>query len=165
MPNNNQDLEFQLASYFPYLVRIFYRDVSQTVKDVYTNLYGLSVSEWRTMSVLHDFEPLSAKEIVSRSSMDKVNVSRSISSLQKSKFLERHVDPTDRRRVLLRLTPAGKQVMRELIPKILEVERELLKGLNHNERETLVQLMRKVSLNAHAIQPPKTNENNKKTGG
>lgn len=157
-PRDDQDLEFQLATYFPYMVRIFYRDVSQTVKDVYTTLFGLSVSEWRTMSVLNDFEPLSAKEIVSRSSMDKVNVSRSISSLQKSKYLERHVDPTDRRRVLLRLTRQGKQVMRDLIPLVQDVERKLLKDLSPDERETLVKLMRKVSHNAHAIQPPRKDE-------
>ncbi|MBL4613492.1 MAG: winged helix-turn-helix transcriptional regulator [Magnetovibrio sp.] len=164
MPNDQQDIEFQLATYFPYMVRIFYRDVSQTVKDVYTTIFGLSVSEWRTMSVLNDFEPLSAKEIVSRSSMDKVNVSRSISSLQRRKYLERHIDPADRRRVLLRLTRQGKQVMIELIPLVQEIERDLLKGLSAVERETLVKLMRKVSLNAHAIQPPTSDAQMKKVG-
>ena len=146
--------DFQLNLYFPYLVRMFYRKVSQSVNDVYKTLYGLSVSEWRTMAVLNDFEPLSAKEINLRSSMDKVNVSRSIASLQKNGLLERHIDPADRRRVLLRLTKKGKQIMADLVPRVLEVETRLLEGLNMQEQKTLKSLMQRVSENANRIQPP-----------
>ncbi len=116
MSTDNTRPSLQLATYFPYVVRVFYLDVTETVKNVYTSLFGLSVSEWRTMANLYDFEPLSAKEIVSRSSMDKVNVSRSISSLQKSSLLERHIDPTDRRPFLLRLTRHGIQEKRNMGP-------------------------------------------------
>ncbi len=146
--------QFQLSSYFPYMVRCFYLDVSQSVKDVYSTLYNLKVSEWRTMAVLNDYEPLSAKEIVARSSMDKVNVSRSIASLQQSKLLERHIDPTDRRRVLLRLTRQGKQAMRELVPLVLGVEKQLLNGLTEDEQKTLISLMQKIRSNASNIEPP-----------
>lgn len=154
MSNNQKEQDFALATYFPYMVRLFYRDVSQSVENVYSSVFGLSVSEWRTMSVLHDFEPLSAKEIVSRSSMDKVVVSRSISSLQEGCLLERHIDPADRRRVLLRLTRKGKDVMADLVPRVLEVERQLLAGLSEDEFELLKKLMLKVRGNAEAIEPP-----------
>lgn len=153
---DNQDSEFQLAAYFPYMVRLFYRDVSQSVKNVYATIFGLSVSEWRTMSVLHDFEPLSAKEIVSRSSMDKVVVSRAISSLQGGALLERHIDPADRRRVLLRLTRKGKEIMSHLVPRVLEVEKQLLQGLSEEELDLLKSLMLKVRKNAEGIELPIT---------
>ena len=148
MNNEEKETDFQLATYFPYRVRLYYRDVSQTIKDVYTMGFNLSVSEWRTMSVLNDYMPLSSKEIVARSSMDKVNVSRAISSLQKRKYLERHIDPADRRR---------KKVMRDLIPLVKEVEQNLLKGLSPEEQETLLALMQKVRTNAQAIHTPSGN--------
>lgn len=154
MSDDKQEKDFELATYFPYMVRLFYRDVSQSVEDVYSTIFGLSVSEWRTMSVLHDFEPLSAKEIVSRSSMDKVVVSRAISSLQEGALLERHIDPADRRRVLLRLTRDGKDVMQDLVPRVIDVEKQLLHGLSAEEFETLKILMLKVRSNAEAIEPP-----------
>lgn len=157
MNNEEKETDFQLATYFPYRVRLYYRDVSQTVKDVYTMGFNLSVSEWRTMSVLNDYMPLSSKEIVARSSMDKVNVSRAISSLQKRKYLERHIDPADRRRVRLHLTRQGKKVMRDLIPLVKEVEQNLLKGLSPEEQETLLALMQKVRTNAQAIHTPSGN--------
>ncbi len=70
--------DFDLLTFFPYSVRVFYRAVSETIKDVYHSRYGLSQDEWRTMTVLHTFEPLSATGIVTRSSLGKVKVSRAI---------------------------------------------------------------------------------------
>jgi DNA-binding MarR family transcriptional regulator len=143
--------DFTLATFFPYLVRMFYRDVSLSVREVYGPAYGLTAAEWRAMAVLNDFEPLSAKEIVARSSMDKVNVSRAVAGLQKARLLDRHVDPTDRRRVLLRLTPQGRKVLRDLVPSVLEVERRLLEGLDESERATLITLMARVRDNAASL--------------
>ena len=144
---------FRLSDFLPYLVRLFYRDVSESVRDIYTTAYGLTVAEWRTMGVLNDHQPLSASDVVSRSSMDKVNISRAIAGLQKYGFIERHVDPTDRRRVLLRLTAKGRKVMRHLVPLVLDVEQQLLCGLSEEEQAVLIGLMKRVRANAAAITP------------
>lgn len=146
--------EFRLGSFFPYLVRVYYRAVSDCVRDIYEKNHGLTSSEWRAMAVLNDYEPLSAKEIVNRSSLDKVNVSRAIARLQKRGFLARHIDPTDRRRVLLRLTPKGKKAMAQLVPLVRDVEERILDGLSRDERDTLLALMARVRKNAEAIVPP-----------
>ncbi|MGB0748306.1 MAG: MarR family winged helix-turn-helix transcriptional regulator [Magnetospiraceae bacterium] len=146
-----QPQDFSLKEFFPYLVRIYYRAVSDAVREVYSKSHQLSVNEWRSMVVLNNFEPLSAKEIVTRSSLDKVNVSRAIARLQERQFLERHVDPSDRRRVLLRLTAKGKKAMAYLVPRVREVEQRLLEGLTESERETLLDLMARVQSNANAI--------------
>jgi len=147
----NTDLahdDFNLSSFFPYLVRVYYRAVSEAVSSVYSSLYKLSVSEWRTMAVLGPNRALSASEIVERSSMDKVNVSRAIKGLRNAGYLKRDIDGDDRRRAVLRLTESGADVFHALIPKVAEVEQQLLKGLSPQERETLTQLMEKVQNNA-----------------
>lgn len=142
---------FTLKDYFPYQVRLFYRDVTAAVKEVYASRYGLSIHEWRTMAVLSDYEPLSAKEIVMRSGVDKVNISRAITCLQSRQFLERHVDPTDRRRALLRLTPQGKKIMRALLPLILDVEQQMLSALSPEEQAQLRHLMAKMTQSANQV--------------
>ena len=91
------------------------------------------------------------KDVVKYSSMAKVNVSRGVADLEKRKYLERHEDPTDRRSVLLNLTPKGKKAMTELIPIVRDVEKQALDGLSQDERETLIRLMEKVRLNAEGI--------------
>ena len=87
---------FELQSFFPYLVRIYYRAVSASVSDVYTSLYGLSVHEWRTMAVLGPHNALSASEIVEQSSIGKVDVSRAIAKLRDRGLLKRDIDGDDR---------------------------------------------------------------------
>jgi len=138
------------------MVRLFYRDVSLSVRAAYEPAHGLSPAEWRAMAVLNEYEPLSAKEIVARSSMDKVNVSRAVAGLKRAGLLDRHVDPTDRRRALLRLTPRGRKVLRDLVPSVREVERRLLAGLDERERATLRDLMARVRDNARSLraEPP-----------
>lgn len=142
---------FDLRAYFPFRVRIFYRAVSSSVERIYAPLFGLSVSEWRTMAILGPYRALSSSEIVEESSMDKVNVSRAISRLRDKSFLKRDIDGDDRRRSVLRLTEQGRAVYDTLVPKVLDVEAGLLEGLTEDERDTLVRLMDKVGANARKL--------------
>jgi DNA-binding MarR family transcriptional regulator len=146
--NETSSEAFNLTEFFPYLVRIFYRSVSSSVSDLYGSLFGLSVSEWRTMAVLGPHGTLSASEIVERSSMDKVNVSRAIKKLQKTGYLKRDIDGNDKRKAVLRLTEEGRKIHLALIPMIKDLEQNLLEGLTKEEVEQLKFLMEKVRLNA-----------------
>ena len=145
------DDDFDLSRFFPYLVRVYYRAVSESVSAVYSSLYKLTVSEWRTMAVLGPYRALSASEIVERSSMDKVNVSRAIKGLRNAGYLKRDIYGDDRRRAVLRLTKSGIEVFQALTPKVTEVEQQLLKDLSSQERDTLIRLMEKVHDNAKAL--------------
>jgi len=142
---------FDLHNFFPYLVRIYYRSVSQSVSNIYATKYGLSVSEWRAMAVLGPYGTLSASEIVKRSSMDKVNVSRAIKGLQKANFLKRDIDGDDKRRAVLRLTEEGRKAYSVLVPMVKELEENLLVDLDENEVKTLISLMEKVRIKAENL--------------
>lgn len=145
------DSSFALEAFFPYQVRIFYLQVSQTVSDIYSSRHGLTVSEWRTLAVLGNHQPLSASDVVQRSSIDKVRVSRAIQGLLKRDLLQRLVDPDDRRRVNLHLTEKGQQVFADLVPRIRALEQQLLGCLSPDEQQTLSALMTKVRLQAELI--------------
>ncbi|MDJ0947964.1 MAG: MarR family winged helix-turn-helix transcriptional regulator [Alphaproteobacteria bacterium] len=143
--------DFDLESFFPYLVRVYYRSVSESVTSIYATLFGLSVSEWRAMAVLGTDQAMSASELVARSSMDKVNVSRAVQGLRKGGLLKRDIDGDDRRRSVLRLTEKGRETLRTLVPLVRKLEEELLEGLSSDERDTLIRLMEKVRKNADAL--------------
>lgn len=142
---------FDLRAFFPYQVRVFYQAVSASVTQVYGPLHGLSVSEWRTMAVLGSHRVLSASEIVERSSMDRVAVSRAIKGLRNAGLLKRDIDGDDRRRAVLRLTDKGVAVFNDLIPRVRDLERRLLEGLTAEECGLLLSLMQRVGKNAKAI--------------
>jgi DNA-binding MarR family transcriptional regulator len=145
---------FVLSRFFPYKVRVFYTAVTGAVRQLYMERHGLAVNEWRALVVLNEHEPLSATGIVDRSSMDKVSVSRAVATLEKRGLMERHVDPADRRRVLLRLTRAGRALVDDIVPLVTEVERDMLSVLTPEERTTLESLMEKVAAKARTIGPP-----------
>lgn len=142
---------FDLKSFFPYQVRVFYQVVSDSVMRIYGPLYGLSVSEWRTMAVLGT-RVLSASEIVERSSMDRVAVSRAIKGLRDAGLLKRDIDGDDRRRAVLRLTEKGAAVFNDLIPRVKDLERRLLEGLTPEEETLMLTLMQRVSDNALSLE-------------
>lgn len=150
--SNTVDQEdFQLGSFFPYKVRVFGTAVSSAVSSVYRERYGLSVSEWRTMAILGRNQALSASEIVERSSMDKVNVSRAVQALRKKEFLRRDIDGEDRRKSVLRLTDKGLAIFNDVIPLVQDVETALTDNLSADELAVLLSLMEKVKKNAELL--------------
>ncbi|MBN9671431.1 MarR family winged helix-turn-helix transcriptional regulator [Roseibium aggregatum] len=123
--------EFDLELFFPYLVRVFYADVTQALSAVYQRDYGMSPAEWRTMAILgSNAHGLQATEIVSRSSMDKVVVSRAVKRMEERGFLVRETNAADGRSFLLRLSDEGRAVFEDLAPKLKAVERRMLSGLS-----------------------------------
>lgn len=61
-------------------------------------------------------------------------------------LVERHPDPTDRRGVLVRLTPEGKDAVDGAFVALLDAERDLLTGLTGPDQETLADLLRRLLL-------------------
>ena len=111
-----------------------------------------AASGLQPLAVLGPRQALSATEIVARSSMDKVAVSRAIKRLRDTGLLKRDIDGDDRRRAVLRLTAKGVGVLEALIPRVLEVEEALLQGLSVEEQDTLRLLMARVRDNAAGLQ-------------
>lgn len=125
---------FELQSFFPYLVRVFYSDVTSALSAVYQRDYGMMPAEWRTMAILGAASSgLQASEIVSRSSMDKVVVSRAVKRMEERGYLTRSTNSEDGRSFLLSLSPEGRAVYEDLGPKLLAVESRMLQGLTQTE--------------------------------
>ncbi|QYJ02771.1 MarR family transcriptional regulator [Nocardioides panacisoli] len=59
-------------------------------------------------------------------------------------LVERHPDPGDRRGVLVRLTPEGKQAVDGAFAALLDAEQDLLVGLSEAERADLEGLLRQL---------------------
>ncbi len=145
--HNTADAAFELQSFLPYLVRVFYVDVSSKVTSTYETQFDMSPAEWRTMAILRPGRSLSATQIVEKSSMDKVIVSRAVSKLTARGWIKIETNNQDRRSKLLHLSQSGVKVYRTIVPKIQSAEKELLHGLSEDQIETLIVLMAKIRQN------------------
>jgi hypothetical protein len=69
---------------------------------------GLSAPGWRVMALLGEEEALPIREVLARSGIDKARLSRVTSQLCAQGYIELKAAAGDRRRLILELTPRGK---------------------------------------------------------
>jgi DNA-binding MarR family transcriptional regulator len=147
-----QHARLDLDQFLPYRLSVLSNRLSQAIARGYESRFGLSVTEWRVLAVLGLQPGLSASEVAERTAMDKVAVSRAVNSLLGDGRLERQIHGDDRRRSILRLSPAGQDIYDAVVPIALNYERALLANLSAEERAQLGRLLDKLGANGIAAE-------------
>ncbi|KAB2898534.1 MAG: MarR family transcriptional regulator [Dokdonella sp.] len=130
-----------LQQFLPYRLSVLANRSSDALAREYSQRFGLGVTEWRVMAVLGRYRQLSANEVAQHTAMDKVAVSRAVARLLDAGRLTREVADDDRRRSVLRLSPAGRAVYRRIVPLALQFEDLILAGMSRRERALLFRLL------------------------
>ena len=130
-----------LERFLPYRLSVLSNRISADIAELYETRYGLAIPEWRVIAVLAKRPGLSATEVAQRTAMDKVAVSRAVSSLLEASRIQRDIDGDDRRKSVLRLTDAGKAVYEDVAPQALAYEQRLLGALRRDELDALDRLL------------------------
>lgn len=140
----------QLESFLPYRLSVLANRVSAAIAADYAERFDLTIPEWRVMAVLGRFPGLSAAEVAGFTAMDKVAVSRAVARLLRTRRLLRGTASDDRRRSVLRLSPAGERVYRQIVPLARMHESRLAGALSTGERRDLDKLLDKLTAAAAA---------------
>jgi DNA-binding MarR family transcriptional regulator len=109
----------------------------QALAEMHVKRYGLSINNWRLMSVIAFFEPLSATELGQRTSLEPDKIARASDALVKRGYVIRRKDEKDRRKVALSLSAEGWRVHDKIELVASALEAEFLSVLTTEERETL----------------------------
>src|SRR4249919_4369640 len=136
----------ELEHFLPYRLSVLSNRISQEIAGLYAERFALNVTEWRLLAVLGRYPDLSATELVERTAMDKVAVSRAVASLVHEGRLTRKVDGSDRRRAKLRLSAKGYRIYDEVAPLALAYQQRLLADLDAGERAQLQALLSRLSI-------------------
>lgn len=140
-----------LEDFLPYRLSVLTNRVSGRIARAYQRRFGLSIWEWRVMAVLGRHPGASAGEVVERTAMDKVTVSRAVAALIRKGLIARKAHEGDKRRAVLRLAPKGRSVYGEIVPLALAKERLLLAALSAAERRALDALLEKLAKAAEKL--------------
>jgi DNA-binding MarR family transcriptional regulator len=135
---------FELDHFLPFRLSVIGNRLTRAVARVYARRFQLSAPEWRTMAVLGRYGAMPAHGVIEHTAMDKVRVSRAVAGLLAAGRVTRRADANDRRRAILDLTPAGRDVYSQIVPLALAVESELVTDLTPDERKMLEGVMRKL---------------------
>ena len=136
--------EFELREFFPYLVRVFYSEVTSAISSTYVTKHDLSPAEWRTIAIIGKGSSLTANEIVEQSSMDKVSISRAVTRLNTKGLIDFKTNVEDGRSKLLTLSLKGETIYHEIVRDVLDVEQKLLSNIDDKEKQGFLKTMQKI---------------------
>lgn len=91
-------------------------------------------------------EASSASELSELMQADRAAISRSLSSMSKAGLIVRRKDPADRRREILKLTPAGLERAKEAFAARKRIAEQLVKKLGSKDARELSRLLEKAAL-------------------
>ena len=143
-PSSGPGPVLKLESFLPYRLSVLSNRVSAAIAQDYADRFDMTVPEWRTMAALGEHPGLSAAEVASFTEMDKVAVSRAVSSLIEAGRLTRTTAAADRRRSVLKLSAAGQRIYRQIVPVARAHEANLVTALTAEERRQLDKLLDKL---------------------
>ncbi|WP_440107586.1 MarR family winged helix-turn-helix transcriptional regulator [Streptosporangium sp. H16] len=99
---------------------------------------------YRLLATLEQSGPASQAALGRRSGIHLSDMVATINELADHGLVERAPDPSDRRRNIISLTPAGKRQLRRLEKRLAECQDELLAPLSPEERQGLTGLLSKL---------------------
>lgn len=140
-----------LQEFLPYRLSIASETVSSLFATQYRQRFGLTIPEWRVVAVVGQHGTCSTQEVIERTGMDRVRVSRAVLCLAGKGLLDQRPAPRDQRARLLHLSEAGRHTYDEIVPLAHDLQRTLAAGLTAAERLQLDMLLEKISLRSRAM--------------
>ncbi len=132
----------KLEEFLPYRLNVVASLVSQALSRIYATRYGIGVPEWRVLVTLGQYGEMTGKAIGAHSHMHKTKVSRAVALLETRGLVTRRANRTDMRESPLSLTPAGREIYRDLAPIALAFAQRLVAPLAAADRETLDRVLK-----------------------
>jgi len=142
----------QLQQFLPYRLAVLADAVSRSMAAVYHQRFALSRDEWRLLAALGEGGPLQAAQAAQVTTLDKMQASRALRSLEARGLVERQTDETDRRHVIVQLRPAGRALLRQVQPMVMAREAYLLEALDEDERALLDRALAKLLQRAKTLE-------------
>jgi len=140
--------QLELDAYLPYRLSVASNAVSGLIARAYQDRFGLSVPQWRLICVLAEDGGLTQGQLVARTVMDKVTVSRAAQGLLQRRLVSRSDHHADGRSHVLALSAQGESLYAEIAPLALAYEAALIAGLAPSEVALLKRLLARLQAQA-----------------
>ena len=121
------------------------RDVAATF-DQKIRPFGLAEAEFRVLTTLFSQPDGVAHpgDLCSRAAQSPANMSRICDALVSRDLITRVLSDQDRRRMVLRITPQGEELVRQLLPKMFAPLRGMLVGFSEAEQRQLIAQLKRL---------------------
>ena len=142
-------VEFQLETHVFYW---FSRILSRRNRALNGELrsFDLDYPRWRVMAVLNQHAGCSMQQLAEHTGVDRTTLAHTTALMEKQGLLTRHARKTDRRSIVLNLTPRGRNLLARILPTVLAHSSESLSGFTRAEMRTLFKLLQRMADNIGA---------------
>lgn len=113
--------------------------------------HGVTHAQWVLLWFLSQAGRLTPLELSRRAGIQKASATGVIEALKRRKLIRGDKDQIDRRKLNLHLTPAGVELMKELVACAATSNAHARAGFSDSEMETLLLLLRKVTSNLEKV--------------
>ena len=109
--------------------------------------HGLSQGRFLTLIVMNRTpnKAISPSVLAEKVGVKRATMTGLLDGLERDRLIERLAHPNDRRKIGVRLTVKGRQVLDEMLPDYYSYIAKLMANLSKNERQNLVSLLGKVN--------------------
>jgi DNA-binding MarR family transcriptional regulator len=135
----------RLDKFLPYRVALLDDRLLIKNSNLHVGPYRLTTKEWKILSIIAAYGPITPAEIRRRSTQDKSTISWSIKRLQQRAFLVKKPTPGDGRTFAVALGKVGWAYYDAIVPKARALEREALKALTRAELKEFRRLVEKLT--------------------
>tara|TARA_B100000678_G_scaffold220223_1_gene187560 strand:- start:79 stop:564 length:486 start_codon:yes stop_codon:yes gene_type:complete len=142
--NDAATSDLRLDEFLPYRLSVASNLVSETIAATYRSHFGLTIPEWRIVAVIAEGEGMTQRDIVHRTRMDKVTVSRAAKVLVGRGLVARQVREEDRRSHALVLTDQGKELHRRIGAQARAMERAIFGRFEAEELAAFEAMLRRI---------------------
>jgi DNA-binding MarR family transcriptional regulator len=102
---------------------------------------NLTQGEFRCLKFLGDNACLNNKQIAERMRVTPGRMTRIVDSLVDKKYVNREIDPADRRNMMLTLTESGVSMVQKLNSAYINVHRDILSDIDKQQQKPLLNAM------------------------
>ncbi len=118
---------------------------------LYRRDFGITVTEWRILHSLAEWQQRTASEICDHTGIDKGPISRALRNLQALGHVGGKPDTADTRRIVLRLTGSGRDLHARIMPVAMARQSVLLASLDEAEARQLKRILEKLKASSRTL--------------
>jgi DNA-binding MarR family transcriptional regulator len=142
--SSSSRIRLDLPRFAPYRITVLASLVRRRLATIYADDPGLTEPEWKVMTTLAHFGPMSSADVRRFLTLDRVAVSRALLRLIEFGFVARTENLEDQRMSIVRLTETAERVYDRMAREALTIEADILADLDAAERKMFLKLLERI---------------------
>jgi DNA-binding MarR family transcriptional regulator len=103
--------------------------------------YGLTQSEFRCLRLFNTKDILNNKQVAERMNLSPSRLTRIIDGLVGKGYINRQIEPSDRRNMKVQLSKRGKVIVQKLNDAYVNIHKEILEDIDKKQHKPLINAM------------------------